>query len=84
MSNTHYVIVYWGAALVQYIYLEKISSCSNPFIFQGTQTRIYAKLSLLKEFGDVAREAKKVFIKYKMLGFYTNFASTLEKWKKID
>ena len=34
--------------------------------------------TLLKEFGGVAREARKVFTKYKMLGAYTNFASTLE------
>ena len=38
--------------------------------------------TLLKEFGDVAREARKVFIQHKMLGFYTNFASTLEKMEK--
>jgi hypothetical protein len=38
--------------------------------------------TLLKEFGDVAREARKVFIKYKMLGLYTNFANTLEKMEK--
>ena len=35
--------------------------------------------TLLKEFGGVAREARKVFTKYKILGSYTNFASTLEK-----
>ena len=38
--------------------------------------------TLLKEFGDVAREARKVFIQHKMLGFYTNFANTLEKMEK--
>ena len=38
--------------------------------------------TLLKEFGDVAREARKVFIQHKMLGFYTNFANTLERRKK--
>ncbi|KAK1668434.1 hypothetical protein QYE76_056593 [Lolium multiflorum] len=38
--------------------------------------------TLLKEFGDVAREDRKVFIEYKMLGLYTNFANTLEKMEK--
>jgi len=35
--------------------------------------------TLLREFGGIAREARKVFIKYKMLGSYTNFVSILEK-----
>ena len=34
--------------------------------------------TLLKEFGDVAREARKVFIHYKMLDCYINVISTLE------
>ena len=38
--------------------------------------------TLLKEFGGIAREARKVFTKYNMLGSYTNFASTLEKMEK--
>jgi hypothetical protein len=29
--------------------------------------------TLLREFGGIAREARKVFIKYKMFGSYTNF-----------
>ena len=35
--------------------------------------------TLLKEFGDVVREARKVFIRYKMLGYYIDVVNTLEK-----
>ena len=35
--------------------------------------------TLLKEFGDVAREARKVFIQYKMLGYCIDVVNTLEK-----
>ena len=38
--------------------------------------------TLLKEFGDVAREARKVFIKYKMLGYCIDVVNTLEKLEK--
>ena len=34
---------------------------------------------LVREFEEVAKEARKVFIKHKRLGFYTDFAKTLEK-----
>ena len=37
---------------------------------------------LLKEFGEVAREARKVFIKYKMLGYCIDVVNTLEKLEK--
>ena len=35
--------------------------------------------TLFKEFGDVAREARKVFDRYDMLGYYINVINTLEK-----
>ena len=35
--------------------------------------------TLLREFGGIAREARKVFTKFNMLGSYTNFVSLLEK-----
>ena len=38
--------------------------------------------TLLKEFGDVAGEARKVFIRYKMLGYFIDIANTLEKLEK--
>ena len=38
--------------------------------------------TLLKEFGDVVGEARKVFIKYKMLGHYIDIVNTLEKLEK--
>jgi hypothetical protein len=46
------------------------------------EKRDFVLETLLKEFGDVAREARKVFIKHKMLGFYANFANTLENMEK--
>ncbi len=38
--------------------------------------------TLLKEFGDVAREARKVFVKYKMLGYCVDVVNTIEKLEK--
>ena len=38
--------------------------------------------TLVKEFGDVAGEARKVFIRYKMLGYYIDVANTLGKLEK--
>ena len=38
--------------------------------------------TLLKEFGDVASEARKVFIRYNMLGCYIDIANVLEKLEK--
>jgi hypothetical protein len=35
--------------------------------------------TLLREFGGLAREARKVFAKFNMLGSHTNFVSLLEK-----
>ena len=38
--------------------------------------------TLLKEFGDVASEARKVFMRYRMLGYYIDIANILEKLEK--
>ena len=40
--------------------------------------------TLLKEFGDVAGEARKVFIRYKMLGYCIDVVNTLEKLEKRE
>ena len=40
--------------------------------------------TLLKEFGGIAREARKVFTKYNMLGSYTNFVVSLKIWTWIE
>jgi hypothetical protein len=38
--------------------------------------------TLLKKFSDVDREARKVFIRYKMLGYFIGIDNTLEKLEK--
>jgi hypothetical protein len=46
------------------------------------EKKYFVLVTLLKEFGDVASEARKVFIKHKMLGFYINVGNTLERMEK--
>ena len=48
------------------------------FDMENGEKKDFVLETLLKEFGDVAREARKVFIHYKMLDCHINVISALE------
>ena len=55
---------------------------SNLHDVEDIEKREFIMETLLKEFGDVAVEARKVFDRFKMLGLCVDVISTLEKLEK--